>query len=138
AGACGRWDAGLGQTALPADRVVLCGVRELDQPEREALDRSSATLIGPSVETLVYLANALDGAPVYVHLDLDVLDPAVMPAEYPAEGGLSAEKLYDLLDAVADACEVVGLEVVCLESVALAGMVGDAVAPLLDASRPGP
>jgi len=135
AGACGRWDAGLGQTALPADRVVLCGVRELDQPEREALDRSSATLIGPSVETLVYLANALDGAPVYVHLDLDVLDPAVMPAEYPAEGGLSVEKLYDLLDAVADACEVVGLEVTCLESARLADVVGDAVAPLL-AARP--
>ena len=89
----------------------------------------------PSVETLVYLSNALDGGPVYVHLDLDVLDPAVMPAEYPADGGLSVEKLYDLLDAVADACEVVGLEITCLESARLADTVGDAVAPLL-AARP--
>jgi arginase len=136
AGACGRWDAGLGQAAFPVERVVLCGVRDLDAGEREALARSAVTVIGPSVETLVYLANALDGAPVHVHLDLDVLDPSVMPAEHPADGGLSAEKLFDLLDAVADACEVVGLEIACLEDAALAGMVADMVAPVLDASRP--
>jgi arginase len=79
----------------------------------------------------VYLANALDGAPAFVHLDLDVLDPSVMPAEHPVDGGLSAEKLYDLLDAVADASEVVGIEITCLEDPALAGMVADAVAPVL-------
>jgi len=99
--------------------------------EAEALERSSATVIGAAIETLVYLANALDGAPVYVHLDLDVLDPMVMPAEYPADGGLPAEKLYDLLDAVADACEVVGIEITCLERPELAQMVGDTVAPVL-------
>jgi arginase len=131
AGACGLWDAGLGQAPVPADRIVLCGVRDLDSEEADALDRSAATVIGAAIETLVYLANALDGAPVYVHLDLDVLDPSVMPAEYPADGGLPAEKLYDLLDAVADACEVVGIEIVCLEDRTLAGMVADAVAPLV-------
>jgi arginase family enzyme len=131
AGACGRWDAGLGQDAVPADRVVLCGVRDLDPAESRALERSSVTVIGAAIETLVYLANALDGAPVYVHLDLDVLDPTVMPAEFPADGGLPAEKLYDLLDAVADACEVVGIEITCLESPELAPLVGDTVAPVL-------
>ena len=130
-GACGLWDPGLGQDAVPADRVVLCGVRDLDSAEAEALERSSATVIGAAIETLVYLANALDGAPVYVHLDLDVLDPMVMPAEHPADGGLPAEKLYDLLDAVADACEIVGIEITCLERPELAPMVGDTVAPLL-------
>jgi arginase family enzyme len=131
AGACGLWDPGLGQPPVPADRVVLCGIRDLDPAEGEALERSSATVIGAAIETLVYLANALDGAPVYLHLDLDVLDPTVMPAEHPADGGLSAEKLYDLLDAVADACEVVGIEITCLERPELAPMVGDAVAPVL-------
>jgi arginase family enzyme len=110
---------------------VLCGVRDLDPAEGEALERGSATVIGAAIETLVYLANALDGAPVYVHLDLDVLDPTVMPAEYPADGGLPAEKLYDLLDAVAGACEVVGVEITCLERPELARMVGETVAPVL-------
>jgi arginase len=131
AGACGHWDAGLGQPEVPAERLVLCGVRDLDPAEGEALERSSATVIGAAIETLVYLANALDGAPVYVHLDLDVLDPDTMPAEHPAPGGLSPEKLYDLLDTVADACEVVGIEITCLEQPDLAAMVGDAVAPVL-------
>jgi arginase len=137
-GACGVWDPGLGQPALAADRLVLCGVRDLDPPEAEALERAAATVIGPSIETLVYLANALDDDPVFVHLDLDVLDPEVMPAEHPADGGLTVEKLYDLLEAVAEACEVVGLEITCLEAPERATMVGDAVAPLLDASPERP
>ena len=66
-----------------------------------------------------------------MHLDCDVLDPEVMPAEFPAPGGLTEEKLYDLLDAVADACEIVGIEITCLERPELAQMVGDTVAPVL-------
>ena len=131
AGACGQWDAGLGQDPLAADRLVLCGIRDLDGAEREALERGRVTVIGAALETLVYVVNALDDAPVYVHLDLDVLDPEVMPARYPADGGLSEEKLYDLLDAVAEASEVVGVEITCLEDPERAGMVVDTVAPLL-------
>jgi len=144
AGACGRWDAALDQPAFPADRVVLCGIRDLDGGERALLERSAATVIGASLETLVYLQNALDEAPVYVHLDLDVLDPEAMPAEFPADGGLSEEKLYDLLDAVADGCEVVGLEITGFEAPEgdaarreLADLVLRAVEPLLAKGRDG-
>jgi arginase family enzyme len=111
AGACGEWDPGVG-APIPAGRVVLAGVRDLDPGERTLLEPSEATVIGASVvETLVAVQNALDGAPVYVHLDLDVLDPQVFPAEFPAPGGLGPDKLYDLLEAVVDECELVGLEV---------------------------
>jgi arginase len=115
AGACGVWDAGLGET-VPAERVVLAGIRDLDGGERENLERSGATVIGASLETLVYTQNALDRAPVYVHLDLDVMDPAVFPAQFPAPGGLPPEKLYDLLEAVAGECELVGAEVTAFEA----------------------
>jgi arginase len=115
AGACGVWDAGLGGTVAP-ERVVLAGIRDLDGGERELLERSDATVIGASLETLVYTQNALDRAPVYVHLDLDVMDPAVFPAQFPAPGGLPPAKLYDLLEAVAGECEVVGLEVTAFEA----------------------
>jgi arginase len=114
AGACGAWQTGF-DGALDPSRVVLCGVRELDEGERELLERSPAVVIGPQLETLVYLQNALDGAPTYVHLDLDVLDPEVFPAQFPSPGGLTEEKLYDLLDAVADSCEVGGVEVTSCE-----------------------
>lgn len=110
AGACGLWDAGLAEPVDPA-HVVLAGARDLDGPEREALERSAVTVIGASLETLVYTQNALDRAPVFVHLDLDVLDPEFFPAWMPAPDGLSPDKLYDLLEAVAGECEVIGLEV---------------------------
>jgi arginase len=116
AGACREWDPGIG-SAILAERLVLAGVRDLDPAERELLEASEATVVGASVvETLVAVQNAIDGAPVYVHLDLDVLDPAVFPAQFPAPGGLAPEKLYDLLEAVTDECELVGLEVTAFEA----------------------
>jgi arginase len=117
AGACGEWDAGLAET-IAAERLVLAGVRDLDEGERELLERSEATVIGASVvETLVAVKNALDGAPVFIHLDLDVLDPEEFPATaFPTPGGLSSDKLYDLMEAVAEDSEVVGLEVTAFEA----------------------
>ena len=144
AGACGVWDAGLGETIDPA-RVVLAGVRDLDPDERELLERSDATVIGASaVETLVAVKNALDGSPVYVHLDLDVLDPEHFPAQFPAPGGLDPEKLFDLLEAALEECELIGLEVTAFEAPEDEDERGRAVdtamhvlEPLLDAAAEG-
>ena len=117
AGACGRWDAGLVPDRADPEKVVLAGVRDLDPPEREALEAGPVTVIGASpVETLVAVSNALDRAPVYVHLDLDVIDPEQMSAQFPAPDGLTAEKLFDVLEAVAETSELVGLEVTAFES----------------------
>ncbi|MFL5894519.1 MAG: arginase family protein [Thermoleophilaceae bacterium] len=110
AGAVGMWDTGLAP-AFPAEQLVMAGVRDLDPPEREALERSPATVVGAGLDTLVAVQNALDRAPVYIHLDVDVLDPDDMAAQFPVAGGLRPDKLYDLLEAVADECEVVGVEV---------------------------
>jgi arginase len=110
-GACGMWETGF-EGAVAPDRVVMCGVRRLDAGERDLLERTRVTVIGPTLETLVYLQNALDGAPTYVHVDLDVLDPEAFGAvQFPEPGGLPVDKLFDLLDAVADLCEVVGVEI---------------------------
>ena len=143
AGACGFWETGLDE-AIAAERVVLAGVRDLDSGEREVLEGSDATVIGASLETLVFAQNALDRAPVYVHLDLDVLDPESFPALFPAPGGLSPDKLYDLLEAVAGECELVGLEVTAfdapedeLECRAAASTAVQVLEPLLDAAQRG-
>ena len=116
AGACGVWDAGLGDP-VPPERVVLAGIRDLDSGERELLEASPATVIGAStVETLVAVKNALDGAPVFIHLDLDVIDPEHFPAAVPAPGGLHPDRLYDLLDSVLEDCELAGIEVTAIEA----------------------
>jgi arginase len=116
AAACGVWDAGLGEAVGP-ERVVLAGIRDLDAGERELLEAGPATVIGAStVETLVAVKNALDGAPVFIHLDLDVIDPEHFPAAFPAPGGLHPDRLYDLLDSVLEDSELAGVEITAFEA----------------------
>jgi arginase family enzyme len=116
AGAVGLWDAGVAPP-FPASRVVLAGVAELEAPERENIERSGATVVGAGLDTLVAVQNAIDGAPVYVHFDSDVLE------------SIRADKLYDLLEAVADESEIVGVQLK-IEPQYVEGTVG-ALEPLL-------
>jgi arginase len=97
AGAVGLWDAGVAPP-FPAERIVLAGVADLEDAERQNIERSGATVVGAGLDTLVAVQNALDAAPVYVHFDSDVLD------------SIRADKLYDLLEAVADESEIVGVQ----------------------------
>jgi arginase family enzyme len=62
------------------------------------------------------LADMLDGEDVYVHLDLDVLDPSVLPAQFPADGGLSDAGLRTLLGEVADVATLLGVEINAFEA----------------------
>lgn len=119
AGACGLWDTGF-DGHIAGERVVLCGVRELEDGEREGLRAAGLTVIGSSLETLVFMQNALDDAPVYVHLDVDVLDPKVVPLTHAvrAPGGFDDGKLLDLLEALVESREVLGVEVVGFEAAA--------------------
>ncbi|HYH58553.1 MAG TPA: arginase family protein [Thermoleophilaceae bacterium] len=130
AGACGVWDAGLGATIDPA-RVVVCGARDIDPGERNLLGEHGVTLVAPSDAATAQVRMALDGAPVYVHLDVDVLDPDDMPAQFPAEGGFSPEALQALLEAVLDDSELVGAEVTALEEADYAPVALEVMTPLL-------
>jgi arginase family enzyme len=113
----------------------MVGARDLEGRERGELDFAGVT----RVERFSDVADAVDGAPVYVHLDCDVLDPDLFPAQFPAAGGLTDVGLRRLLDEVTQAADrVVGLEVTALEApedererLRLAGLVADAVTPLL-------
>jgi arginase len=139
AAACGVWDSGLADS-VPPERVVLAGIRDLDAGERELLEASPATVIGAStVETLVAVKNALDGAPVFIHLDLDVIDPEHLPAAVPAPGGLHPDRLYDLLDSVLEDSELAGIEISAFdlpepeqERIAATETVMHVLEPLLD------
>jgi arginase len=103
AGACGVWDPGLGHEPIDPARVVQWGVRDLDGGERVLLETRGVHRVED--------ASALEGLEVFLHVDLDVLDPADMPARFPAPGGASPERVRELLAQVAGACTVVGLEV---------------------------
>jgi arginase len=100
--ACGRWDAGWPDTIDPAS-VSFLGVRDLDPGERVEVEAAG---VGEGVP---------DEGPVYVHLDLDGLDPAVMPVQFPVPGGLSAGEVRDVLAGLVDNGRLVGLEVTAFE-----------------------
>jgi arginase family enzyme len=102
-------------------------VRDLDGAEMVLLETHGvARVTRPAA-----LADALAGREVFVHLDLDVLDPSVLPAAFPAPGGLSDAGLRTLLRDVADACEVIGAEIIGFGAPELVELIATVVDPLL-------
>ena len=81
--------ASLGLRAVPEDRVVLVGARDLDPPEVNylagaAIRTCDVAALDPAAPDPV----ELPGGPLYVHLDGDVIDAAEIPGlRYPAPGG---------------------------------------------------
>ncbi len=100
-----------GHVPVLSERVVLVGVRDVDAGEEERLRHSQIARVpahGPAGE----LAAALDALAgrvpaAYVHLDLDVLDPAEGRANpYATAGGMSLGDLRAALAAVAERFEI--------------------------------
>ncbi|GAA4237382.1 arginase family enzyme/GNAT superfamily N-acetyltransferase [Streptosporangium album] len=87
---------------LRPEQVVLAGVRALDPAESEYV----------RVTGLGDLSALADGAALYIHLDLDVLDPEFFGSVgTPEPGGLLPGELTDQIAALASRFEVVGLGV---------------------------
>lgn len=91
--------------AVTPDRVILAGVRELDEPERAAIAALGIRLLSPAdlaVAERVADAVAATGARrVYIHLDVDVLDPADLEAmTYPVPFGPRATEVIAAIRAV--------------------------------------
>ena len=120
---------------LRRDQVVLAGVRALDPAERayaEALPNAT----GPAA-----LVEAVgDADAVYVHLDLDVLDPGVFASVgTPEPGGLTSAQVVEMVTALAARYEIAGVGITEYEPArpedqeTLAGLV-DAVVRVSEAS----
>jgi len=128
AAACGLWDGGYGAGLDPAN-VVLADARDLDAAEREALDRAGVRRMA-----VADVAEAVRGERVFLHLDLDVLDPSVMAAAVPAPGGLELEALAAALRDLVRAATIAGVEVTAFDDPAperLAGPIAAAIRPVL-------
>jgi arginase len=81
--------------------VALVGARDLDPPEREY-----AAMHGIDDD----LDRALEGADaVYVALDVDVLQPGIVPCHYPVAGGPGAEEVEAVLRDAASRLPLAGM-----------------------------
>lgn len=87
-----------GFKAVPEDKVILIGARDFDPLELTVLEQSAITTISPSMikdESAVRM-RLMPMKSVYLHIDLDVLDPDYVRVNtYSTAGGLSPEELYD-------------------------------------------
>jgi arginase len=80
---------------LTPGQVVLAGVRTGDATEHEYITKTGIRTV--SVEDIDSVLDGLTG-PVYVHIDLDVLDPAEFGSVcYPEPGGVPPRRLTDLV-----------------------------------------
>jgi arginase len=87
-------------------QVILAGVRSFELGQRDYIDAVGIRSYGVDD-----LERALDGltGPVYVHLDLDVLDPAEFASTcYPEPDGPSVQRVIDLISGVE---EIVGASI---------------------------
>lgn len=93
---------------VPERNVALIGTRDLDPPEERALAASSVMLV--RADELSGDSSSLDRAllalgtfpQLYLHLDIDVLDPIEAPGvDYPAARGLRLPVLQDLVGRIA-------------------------------------
>ncbi|MEO8140943.1 MAG: agmatinase [Gemmatimonadota bacterium] len=85
-----------------ANQLVQCGIRTINQHQREQARRFGVEIhtMRAGVEAMISAARRLDG-PVYLSLDLDVLDPAFAPGlSHPEPGGLSTREVISILQAI--------------------------------------
>src|SRR5262249_22456914 len=113
--------AGGDPPAVSPEHVALVGFREIDPGERKALGDLGLALPAAATRPLGMRAAAAlaldaignDEGPVLVHLDVDVIDAAEMPAKQtvtPGQG-LTGAELSQLLTALVASPRVIALEV---------------------------
>ena len=114
---CGHQIAPLlwpGAKKIAEDHAYLVGARELDPGEAGNLSRSKVHRVRfdrDDVDTPTLLA-AVRRKPVWLHVDLDVVDPREFAAvTLPVQGGPSLKALSELLVAVAQVADVQGVEI---------------------------
>jgi arginase len=102
--------ARLGLRPVPEPRVILAGARDLDPPEVTYLATA-----GIRCREVADLRPAeLPGGPLYVHLDLDVIDaPEVPGLRFPAPGGPGPAQVADALRLLLGTGRVAAVGVAC-------------------------
>jgi arginase len=124
--------ARLGLRAVPEPRIALVGARDLDPPE-------AAYLAASQIRQLPVAgldAAGLPDGPLYLHVDLDVIDSAALPGLlYPAPGGPAPAAVTAALRTVLATGRVAALGVACTWRAGQGA--GPAAAAVLDAALAG-
>ena len=103
-----------GVRAFPEEQVCLVGARQLDIGELGNLERSKVKRFqfDATAADAPGLLAAVRRKPVFIHVDLDIVDPKEMSAvNFPAPGGPSFASLTSLLAALVQVATIRGVQV---------------------------
>jgi len=90
----------VGVPVIPPDRVWLIGARDLDPGERDYLDRAAIHVAGTDL-TLGHPPEGPSARRAYLHIDLDVLDPAEGRVNaFQTAGGIEVGQLMAVIDRI--------------------------------------
>lgn len=94
-------------------RIVQFGIRSGDRSEFQFSRMGHTEMNCFGTENLTQVIQRLSELPVYLTVDLDVLDPAAFPGTgTPEAGGIRFEELRQAVSSVCMQCNVVGCDVV--------------------------
>lgn len=100
---------------VSASRVVLAGTRALDEPEAAWVAEHGIRMLAPAeltADALVAAVASTGAGSVYLHIDLDVLDPAEFTSlGYPEPFGVGLAELLQAIRALRARFELAGASV---------------------------
>ncbi len=100
---------GVQANPLPENQVILTDARDLDPGEKVLVDESNILHI---IDPAKLLEMPLPDGPIYVHFDVDILDPADAPAmNYPAPDGPSPKVMQQVFERLAKSGQVAAISV---------------------------
>jgi arginase len=104
----------LGLRPVPEHNIVLAGARDLDPAERDALAASRVQRIPATAQALRAALSAHRDLPVYLHVDVDILDSTEVPGlRFPAGPGPMLADIEDCLAAITATADVVAASLAC-------------------------
>jgi arginase len=104
----------LGLRPVPDTSVVLADARDLDPAERDALTASQVRRVPADPAAISSALGGLGPTPVYLHLDIDVIDSAQLPGlRWPSGPGPSVTQIEECLAAACTAADVTAACIAC-------------------------
>ncbi|MBI4784030.1 MAG: arginase family protein [Oscillatoriophycideae cyanobacterium NC_groundwater_1537_Pr4_S-0.65um_50_18] len=105
-------------STLCPEQVILAGAREFDPPERNFIQQKELSVFPAKAindgnfDNLFSALNKADSDKLYIHFDLDVIEPEEFPhVACPTPGGIHIDRLTDLLVVLRSNFDIVGCSV---------------------------